>query len=34
MHALAERSLIAGLDKLREEGLAVCDGERWRLGGS
>jgi len=30
LHALAERSLTAHLEKLLEEGQAVCDGGSWR----
>jgi glyoxylase-like metal-dependent hydrolase (beta-lactamase superfamily II)/8-oxo-dGTP pyrophosphatase MutT (NUDIX family) len=28
---VAARSLAAGLDKLREDGVAACDGDSWRL---
>ena len=31
LHGIARRSLLAGLHKLEEEGLAVRDEDRWRL---
>lgn len=33
LFGFAARSLLAGLQKLQEEGRAVCDGGRWRAGG-
>ncbi len=30
MYGFAERSLVAGLEKLAEEGRAVCEGDLWR----
>ncbi len=30
LHPLACRSLIAGLEKLAEDGIARADGNRWR----
>ncbi len=32
LYPLATRSLLAGLEKLREEGRARCTGERWTIG--